>query len=151
MLGEVVTEVSAARNPINDKLAFPGAVLDPIEAHVNGFGYFVFDCAVGKAFSGVVVDTDWIRWLRVPKFCEGSVYPRVLLAIMEGGADFGFRGGCHHVVENIGDGVYRVVERGVGDMWIDRVIGLVAKEVVATYAAASSGLVKVGGVTVEVQ
>ena len=42
MLGEVVTDVSAARFPINEKLALPGAVLDPIEAHIDGFGYFFF-------------------------------------------------------------------------------------------------------------
>ena len=33
VLGEIVTKVSAAGFPINEKLAFPGAVLDPIEAH----------------------------------------------------------------------------------------------------------------------
>ena len=69
---------------------------------------------------------------------------------MEGGADFGFSGGRHHVVENLEDGVDRAVERGVGDGWLGRVIGLVAKEIVATYAAASAGFIKVGGVTVEV-
>ena len=40
VLGEVVTKVSAAGFPINEKLALLGAVLDPIEAHVNGFGSF---------------------------------------------------------------------------------------------------------------
>ena len=40
VLGIVVTEVSAAGVPINEKLAFPGAVLDPIEAHVEDFGFF---------------------------------------------------------------------------------------------------------------
>ena len=40
VLGEIVTEVSAAGFPINEKLALPGAVLDPIEAHIDGFGYF---------------------------------------------------------------------------------------------------------------
>ena len=40
VLGEVVTDVSASGFPINEKLALPGAVLDPIEAHINGFGYF---------------------------------------------------------------------------------------------------------------
>ena len=40
MLGEIVTEVSATEFPINEKLTFPGAVLDPIEAHINGFGSF---------------------------------------------------------------------------------------------------------------
>ena len=47
-------------------------------------------------------------------------------------------------MKNLGDGVDRFVERGVGDRWL-------AKEVVATYAAASAGLGKVIGVNVEVQ
>ena len=54
-------------------------------------------------------------------------------------------------MENIGDGVDRAVERGVGDRWLGRASGLVAKEVMFTYAAASAGFGKVGGVTVEVQ
>ena len=54
-------------------------------------------------------------------------------------------------MENFGVGVDRAVERGVGDWWIVRISGLVAKEVLATYAAASSGFGKVGCVTVEVQ
>ena len=40
VLGEVVTEVSATWFPINEKLALTGAVLDPIEAHINGFRFF---------------------------------------------------------------------------------------------------------------
>ena len=47
VLGEIVTEVSAAGFPINEKLALPGAVLDPIEAHIDGFGCFLFGCAFG--------------------------------------------------------------------------------------------------------
>ena len=70
---------------------------------------------------------------------------------MEGGADFGFSSRRHHVVENLGDSVYRAVERGVGDRWLGRVSGLVAKEVVATYEATSTGFRKAGGVTVEAQ
>ena len=33
VLGEIVTKVSAAGFPINEKLTLPGAFLDPIEAH----------------------------------------------------------------------------------------------------------------------
>ena len=87
----------------------------------------------------------------MPKFCEGSAYWLGVLTIMECGADFGFSGGQYHVVENLGDSVDRAVERGVGVRWLVRVSGLVSKEVVATYAVASSGFVKVGGVTVELQ
>ena len=87
----------------------------------------------------------------MPKFCEGSAYQHGLLTIMEGGADFGFIGGRHHVMKNLGNGVDRAVERGVGDRWLGRVNGLVSQEVVANYAAASAGFGKIGGITVEVQ
>ena len=63
---------------------------------------------------------------------------------MEGGSDFGFSSRRHHIVENLGDGVDRVVERVVGDRWLGRVSGLVAKEVLSTYAAASSVFLQVG-------
>ena len=47
VLVEVVTKVSTAGFPINEKMALLGAVLDPIEAHVDGFGSFLFGRAVG--------------------------------------------------------------------------------------------------------
>ena len=50
VLGEVVTEVSAAGFPINEKLALTGAVLDPIEAHIDGFGYFCFIVTFAKPY-----------------------------------------------------------------------------------------------------
>ena len=52
MLGEIVTEVSATGFPINEKLALLGAVLDPIEAHIDGFGYFLLYGAVCETFRG---------------------------------------------------------------------------------------------------
>ena len=55
-LGELVTEINAAGFPINEKLALLGAVLDPIEAHIDGFGSFLIYCAVCKTFRGRVVD-----------------------------------------------------------------------------------------------
>ena len=58
MLGEIVTGVSAAGFPINEKLALPGAVLDPIEAHIDGFGYFCFMVPFAKP-SAVELST-WI-------------------------------------------------------------------------------------------
>ena len=69
---------------------------------------------------------------------------------MKGGTDFGFSGGRHHVVKDLGDGIDRANEKGFSERWLSRVSGLVAKELVATDAAASASFVKVGGVTVEV-
>ena len=59
VLGEIVTEVSAAGFPINEKLTLPGAVLDPIEAHIDGFGCFLLYGAVCETCCGRVVDADW--------------------------------------------------------------------------------------------
>ena len=73
----------------------------------------MFDCAVGEAFRGRVFDADWSQWLRVPEFLEVSAYWHGLLAIVKCGTDFGFRGGCHHIVEDLGDVMDRAVERGV--------------------------------------
>ena len=70
---------------------------------------------------------------------------------MKGGTNFGFSGGRHHVVEDIGEGMDRAVESGVRERWLSRVSELVAKEIVVTDAAASAVFGKVGVITVEVQ
>ena len=63
VLGEIVTKVSAAGFPINEKLTLPGAVLDPIELHIDGFGSFFLYGAICETFRGRVVDADWSWWL----------------------------------------------------------------------------------------
>ena len=45
--------------PINEKMALPGAVLDPIEVHIDGFGYFLLYGDICENFRGRVVDADW--------------------------------------------------------------------------------------------
>ena len=87
----------------------------------------------------------------MPEFLEGSTYRYGLLAIVKSGTDFGFSGGRHHVVEYLGDGMDRSVERVVRERCLGRVSGFVAKEIVSTDAAASAWLGNLGGVTVEVQ
>ena len=87
----------------------------------------------------------------MPEFLEGSAYRHGLLDIVKCGTDFGFSGGRHHVVEDLGDCMDKAVERVVSERWLVRVSGLVAKEILATNAAASAGFGKVGGVNLEVQ
>ena len=107
--------------------------------------------AVGKAFRGRVVDAGWSQWLQVPEFLEGSAYQNGLLVIVNSGTDFGFSGGRHHIVEDIGDGIDTAVERAVSERWLGRVSGFFSKEIVATDAAASARFGKLGGIIVEVQ
>ena len=57
----------------------------------------------------------------------------------------------HYVVEDLGDGMDRDIKGGVRESWLGRVSGFVAKEIVATDAAANAGFGKVGGFTVEVK
>ena len=126
--------------PINEKLTLLGAVLDPIEAHIVGFGYFLLYGAICETFRGRVVNADWSWWLWVPEFLEGSAYRHGLLAVVKSGTDFSLSGGRHHIVKDLGDGMDRAVNRGVHERCIGRVSGVVAKEIVATNAAASAGL-----------
>ena len=107
MLGEIVTKISASGFPINEKLTLPGAVLDPIEAHIDGFGYFLLYGAICETFRVRVVGADWSWWLRLPDFLEGSAYRHGLLAVVKSGTDFSLSGGRHHVVKDLGDGIYR--------------------------------------------
>ena len=59
VLGKIVTEVSAARFPINEKLTLPGVVQDPIEVHIDGFGSLLLYDTVCETFCGRVVEMDW--------------------------------------------------------------------------------------------
>ena len=140
VLGKIVTEVSAAGFPINEKLTLPVAVLDPIEAYINGFGSFFLYGAICEPFRSRVVDADWSWWLWVPEFLEGSAYRHGLLAVVKSGTDFSLSGRRHHVVKDFGDGMHRAVNRGVRERWLGRVSGVVAKKIVATNAAARAGL-----------
>ena len=105
----------------------PVAVLDPIEAHIDVFGSFLFYCSVCETFFGRVVDAEWSWWLRVTKFLEGSAYWHGLLAVVKSDTNFSLSGGRHHVVKDIGDGMDRDVKRGVHERWLGRVSGVVAK------------------------
>ena len=76
----------------------------------------------------------------MPEFLKGTAYRHGLLAVVKSGTDFSLSGGRHHVVKDLGDGMYRAIKRGVCERWLGRVSGIVAKKIVATNAAASAGL-----------
>ena len=59
---------------------------------------------------------------------------------LKSGTDFSLSGGRHHVVKDLGYGMYRSVKRGYHERWLGRVSGVVAKEIVSTDAAASAGI-----------
>ena len=80
MLAQVVSLVGGARAPVDAELVLLDAVLEPVEAHVDGFRTALFDCAVHDALSAFVVgldgrDTAWIRFV----WSVGTYY--VLLSV----------------------------------------------------------------------
>ena len=48
MLGEVVTNIGSSRAPVNEEMDTTGVILNPIIAHVNGFGYFCLMASLSK-------------------------------------------------------------------------------------------------------
>ena len=66
MIGVVVYKVSDAGLPVNEELALACAIAYPIKTHIGRSRLFLFDCVVGKAVGGRVVDLDWSRRLWVP-------------------------------------------------------------------------------------
>ena len=49
----------------------------------------------------------------MPGFLEGSAYRHGLLAVVKSGTDLSLSGGRHHVVKDLGDGMYRDIKMGV--------------------------------------
>ena len=97
MLAQVVSLVGGARAPVDTELALLDAVLEPVEAHVNGFRTALFDCAVHDALSAFVVGLDGSGRLGVAKFNEGLADWAACLGIVEEAAYFGFGYAGHDV------------------------------------------------------
>jgi len=55
VFGVIITQIFGSRAPVDEELFLAHAVLDPVEAHVDGFGPFLFDCVVGETGGGGVV------------------------------------------------------------------------------------------------
>ena len=55
---EIIRAVETAFFPTNDKLALVDMITNPIKAHLDGFGSFLFDSVVGNAGGGAVVGLD---------------------------------------------------------------------------------------------
>ena len=60
MFCEIVSQISFSWGPIDLELALGNAVVEPVEAHVNGFGL-------------ILVGSDWGGRLPVPQFDESEL------------------------------------------------------------------------------
>ena len=100
MLTYVVRSVSVSRSPVDKKFILFDTVTYPIKSHVDSFCSFHFNAGVRKADGGGVVDLDGGGWLGMPHFFEAHTEGEGISCGEEGGADFRFCGGAHHVLHD---------------------------------------------------
>ena len=91
VLALVVGKIGGSRLPVHFELALFGSVLDPIEAHIDGFGSLLFDCVISDVRGSAVVGLDRGWWLIVAQFFEtGSNKGAGFFSVVEQCAEFSF-------------------------------------------------------------
>ena len=65
MLGEVVSQVDSSRCPVDVELVLFNAVVEPVEAHVDGFGSVLPDGGVDNDVGCAIVGADGSGRLRM--------------------------------------------------------------------------------------
>ena len=95
VLGVVVPKIDVAWSVVDKELLLGLSILDPVEAHVDGFGSFLFDGFVGESDGGGVVDLHGGGRLGMTHFDECRSDGDGFLAVEESGSYFGLGGGRH--------------------------------------------------------
>ena len=73
VLGRAVGQIVFFWFPEDVELALGGAVLEPIEVHVNGFGTFLFNCSYEDATGGNIVSFNGVGgcgWPNSMRYCQ---------------------------------------------------------------------------------
>ena len=83
VFGVVVPKVVSPGFPVNNELALPDPVTNPVESHVDCFGSLLLDCVVADALSAGVVRLDGSGWLGVAKKFERVAEHAGILSIVE--------------------------------------------------------------------
>eukprot|EP00978_Attheya_sp_CCMP212_P006281 scaffold14236_cov54-Attheya_sp.AAC.3 len=86
--------------PVDMELALCSAILEPIKAHVDGFGAALFDCVIDDAGCTTVVDLKGCRWLGMAHFFQDDTEDDSFAGIEETRAKFCFGGGGQDDVED---------------------------------------------------
>ena len=96
----VVSKIDSPWTPMNDKLILCHSIAQPIEAHVNRLGKFLFDSIIDATFGYCVVSLERSGWLFVAHFIKCSSECASLLGIDVGCTYFCFRGRSHDIAKN---------------------------------------------------
>ncbi len=97
----VVAEVVDAWVPVDEELAEADAILNPVEAHVNGLAALLLDRVVDDARSCAVICLDGGSRLHVAQFFQGDAEGTRVTTVVEQGCQFGLGCACHNFFENL--------------------------------------------------
>ena len=142
VFGWVVSQVCGSWCPSELELVLVDSIFNPVEAHVNCFGTFLFELTVDDAVRGAIVSCDCSGWLGVSQFDECASDGDCLLCIEEDSCNFCLGGGCHNIFDYLGkyeDGAIEEGAVGVGEV------------VISSGAAACLRTDEVGGVAVKAE
>ena len=132
--------------PVDEELLLGNTVTNPVKAHVDGF---LFDANIGEANGCGIVNLDGGGWLGMAHFAEGETKGKGVFGGEEGGADFCFGCGAHHVLEYFAENMDDSVAEGHGR--VGGVREVVAEEEDASRSATGFGFGEVGSVAVDVE
>jgi hypothetical protein len=101
VFGGIVGKIELAFDPADLKLVLADTVTDPVEAHVNCFGSFLFDRVVGKARGSTIVGDDRRGGLGVAHFFKANAQCGSFYAIVETTCKLSFSGTSHNFTQNL--------------------------------------------------
>ena len=79
------------------------AILEPVESHVYGFCFLLFDGIIGDAIGSAVVGVNRCGRLRIAEFNEGETKRDGESSIEKEGGNFSLGSRCHDVLDDLGD------------------------------------------------
>jgi hypothetical protein len=83
MIHMTVSKVYRAGLSVDEELALPDMILDPIKMHIHGFGSFLFDHVIGESCGSGIIGLHWCWWLRMANFIEGDAERNGFLLVEE--------------------------------------------------------------------
>jgi hypothetical protein len=92
VFGEVVSQIVRTTAPMDNEVALGNLILNPIEAHVNGFGATLLYSSVCDACSTGVISLDWAWWLGMAHVLERCAKPSSFFSIVKQSTEFRFSG-----------------------------------------------------------
>ena len=113
MFSKIISFVQNALLPINVKLALANAVANPVKAHVDGFGSFLFDRVIGDSRSGTVVSLQRGGRLGMTKFFKTYTNRASFFAVVEKGCKLCFGGTGNDFTEDLA----KYIDGTIGRWW----------------------------------